>query len=222
MPRTKTWNFYDYGTYHIVKNDYRQNNGVQYYFTGDGSIATGWQSINNDLVYFDGSTYHKVIALSDLGSNLSSTQKYFFESVIPGAIAGWHEYGVIPSITIAQAIIESGWGQSYLSTAAHNLFGIKGTYNGNSITLPTQEYNGYQYVTIYAAFRAYDNNSESIQDHGAFLKYNSRYNNLLGDSNYVSVANKIRLDGYATDPAYSTSLISMVQTYGLNILDALQ
>ncbi|HAT53795.1 MAG TPA: mannosyl-glycoprotein endo-beta-N-acetylglucosamidase, partial [Lactobacillus sp.] len=151
--------------------------------------------------------------------NLSASQTAFFKSVIPGALAGWRTYGVIPSITIAQAILESGWGASYLSTAAHNLFGIKGSYNGNSIYLPTSEYYGGRYVTITAAFRAYANNSQSIQDHGAFLSENSRYSNLLWDSNFVSVAYKIRADGYATDPSYSTSLIRLVNSYGLNILD---
>ncbi|MYV17568.1 mannosyl-glycoprotein endo-beta-N-acetylglucosamidase, partial [Lactobacillus rossiae] len=218
VPQRNTWNFYDQGTYQLVTNDYRQANGYSYYFKKDGSIASGWTYLNNDLVYFDPQSYQKKVQLSDFGS-LNSTQSDFLMSVIPGALAGWEQYGVLPSVTIAQAILESAWGQSLLATEAHNLFGIKGSYNGNSVTMPTQEEYGGQYVTINAAFRAYANNSESIQDHGAFLYYNSRYNNLLGDSNYVSVANKLRNDGYATASTYATSLINLVQIYGLDILD---
>ena len=134
--------------------------------------------------------------------------------------AGWNKYGVLPSITVAQAILESGWGQSSLSTNAHNLFGIKGSYNGHSVTMPTREVYGGRSVYINDNFRAYANNSESVEDHGNFLYSNQRYHNLLGDTNYVSVANKLHLDGYATDPSYANSLIRLVQVYNLNQLDS--
>lgn len=143
----------------------------------------------------------------------------FIESVQAGAINGWKKYGVLPSITVAQAILESGWGKSSLSVQAHNLFGIKGSYNGNSVNYPTQEYINGRYVTIYDAFRAYSNNSQSVEDHGNFLYVNSRYHNLLGQTNYVTVANMLHSDGYATAPNYASSLINIVQTYNLTQLD---
>lgn len=144
----------------------------------------------------------------------------FIESVASGAIEGWNKYGVLPSITVAQAILESGWGSSTLSTQAHNLFGIKGSYNGQYVNMPTREvYNG-QSVYINDNFRAYPNNSASVEDHGNFLYSNSRYHNLLGDTNYVSVANKLRQDGYATDPSYANSLIELVREYNLTQLDS--
>lgn len=145
----------------------------------------------------------------------------FIESVEDGAIAGWTEYGVLPSITVAQAILESGWGQSGLSTQAHNLFGIKGSYNGNSVNYPTQEYVNGSYISIYDQFRAYSNNSESVEDHGAFLAENSSYNNLLGDKSYTSVAYKLQSDGYATAPTYASSLIKLVEMYNLTQLDTI-
>ena len=74
--------------------------------------------------------------------------------------------------------------------------------------------------SVNANFRAYANNSESVTDHGRFLNVNSRYRNLLGDTNYVSVANKLRQDGYATDPSYANSLINLVRTYNLTQLDS--
>ena len=161
------------------------------------------------------------VDLSTITFSNNAKSQAFIQSVAQGAINGWHTYQVLPSVTVAQAILESGWGSSYLSTAAHNLFGIKGSYNGNSIRLQTREvYNG-QSVYIYDNFRAYANNDQSVEDHGAFLNQNSRYHNLLGDTSYVSVANKLRADGYATDPNYASALINLVQTYGLDRLDSI-
>ena len=158
--------------------------------------------------------------LSALHFSNNASQQAFIQSVAPGAIQGWNEYKVLPSITVAQAIVESGWGRSALSTQAHNLFGIKGSYNGNSVVMRTREVYGGRSVYVNANFRAYANNSESVTDHGRFLNVNSRYRNLLGDTNYATVANKLRQDGYATDPSYASTLIRFVQTYNLNQLDA--
>lgn len=160
------------------------------------------------------------VNLASLHFSSNARCQNFIQSVAPGAISGWNKYGVLPSVTVAQAILESGWGQSALSTNAHNLFGIKGSYNGHSVLMRTREVYGGRSVYINDNFRAYANNSESVEDHGNFLYSNRRYHNLLGDTNYASVANKLRQDGYATDPSYARSLIRLVQTYNLNQLDS--
>ncbi|MFC2680811.1 LysM peptidoglycan-binding domain-containing protein [Limosilactobacillus vaginalis] len=181
-----------------------QDNSAQATSTQSFAAQTNTQQVNLNSLHF---------------SNNASSQR-FIESVAPGAINGWNKYGVLPSVTVAQAIIESGWGRSGLATQAHNLFGIKGSYNGNSVTMPTREVYGGRSVYINDAFRAYANNSQSVEDHGDFLYVNSCYHNLLGDTNYASVARKLQADGYATDPNYANALIRMVQTYGLNQLDS--
>ncbi|WP_270359485.1 LysM peptidoglycan-binding domain-containing protein [Limosilactobacillus mucosae] len=159
------------------------------------------------------------VDLSSLYFSSNAKSQNFVESVAQGAINGWTKYGVLPSVTVAQAILESGWGQSALSTQAHNLFGIKGSYNGQYVTMQTREvYNGQSYY-IYDNFRKYANNSESVEDHGNFLYSNSRYANLLGDQSYASVARKLQADGYATDPSYASSLIKLVEMYNLTQLD---
>lgn len=159
------------------------------------------------------------VDLSSLYFSSNAKSQNFIESVAQGAINGWTKYGVLPSVTVAQAILESGWGQSALSTQAHNLFGIKGSYNGQYVTMQTREvYNGQSYY-IYDNFRKYANNSESVEDHGNFLYSNSRYANLLGDQSYASVARKLQADGYATDPSYASSLIKLVEMYNLTQLD---
>ena len=159
------------------------------------------------------------VDLSSLYFSSNAKSQNFIDSVAQGAINSWTKYGVLPSVTVAQAILESGWGQSALSTQAHNLFGIKGSYNGQYVTMQTREvYNGQSYY-IYDNFRKYANNSESVEDHGNFLYSNSRYANLLGDQSYASVARKLQSDGYATDPSYASSLIKLVEMYNLTQLD---
>lgn len=153
-------------------------------------------------------------------NGLSNYQRDFVNSLHDGAIQSWRQDGVLPSVTAAQAIIESGWGQSVLSSQYHNLFGIKGSYNGHSVMMPTREVYGGQSVMINDAFRAYDNNSQSVMDHGAFLANNSRYHNLLWQTDYHTVTYLIRADGYATDPNYTAVLNSVIQRYGLNAWDA--
>ena len=159
------------------------------------------------------------VDLNSLHFSNNARCQQFIESVAPGAINGWHKYGVLPSVTVAQAILESGWGGSSLSTQAHNLFGIKGSYNGQSVNMPTREVYGGRSVYVNAYFRAYPNNSASVEDHGNFLYSNSRYHNLLGDTNYSDVTYKLHIDGYATDPSYAYSLNNLIQTYNLTQLD---
>ena len=152
-------------------------------------------------------------------AGLTAYQKAFLDSIHDGAISTWKQYGVLPSLTASQAIIESGWGQSSLASRYHNLFGIKGSYNGHSVTLPTREVYGGRSVMINDAFRAYDNNSQSVQDHGYFLVANSRYHNLLWKTNYRDVTYLIRADGYATDPSYTATLNSVIERYNLTAWD---
>ena len=197
------------------------NNAVQSLAgTSDAaSSASQAAAATTTLAAANTGTASNQVDLSSLYFSSNAKSQNFIESVAQGAINGWTKYGVLPSVTVAQAILESGWGQSALSTQAHNLFGIKGSYNGQYVTMQTREvYNGQSYY-IYDNFRKYANNSESVEDHGNFLYSNSRYANLLGDQSYASVARKLQSDGYATDPSYASSLIKLVEMYNLTQLD---
>ncbi len=96
----------------------------------------------------------------------TAAQQAFISMVAPGAIAAQQRYGIPASVTIAQAIDESGWGQSRLAAADHNLFGIKGTGPAGSDMRPTREYENGIWVTRTAPFRVYHNIAESIAEHG--------------------------------------------------------
>ncbi|MDO4903217.1 MAG: LysM peptidoglycan-binding domain-containing protein [Limosilactobacillus sp.] len=156
------------------------------------------------------------VDLNSLHFTNSASHQQFIQSVAPGAIETWKQYGVLPSVTVAQAAVESAWGNS---APANNMFGIKGSYNGQSVSLRTREVINGKSVYIYDNFRAYPSRNESIEDHGRFLAVNPRYNNLLWDTNYVSVTNKLKADGYATDPYYASTLQSIIRSFNLTQLD---
>ena len=160
------------------------------------------------------------VAEADRVTARVSPQQYFLDEIKAGAIAGWHKYQVLPSVTAAQAILESGWGASELAKKGNNLFGIKGSYNGQSIYFYTQEWDGNHYITVKAAFRKYPNWSASVEDHGAFLVENPRYKNLLGVTDYRRVTALLQQDGYATDPHYASQLISIIHSNYLQDWDS--
>lgn len=145
----------------------------------------------------------------------------FINMVKDGAIQGQQKYGVLSSMTIAQAILESAWGESKLSQIAKNLFGIKWTGTGEYTTMRTAEYsNGVKYY-IDAKFRAYDSYADSILDHAKFLVDNNRYKNLLGVTDYKISCQLIQQDGYATDPSYANLLIQIIEENNLNQYDVI-
>jgi flagellum-specific peptidoglycan hydrolase FlgJ len=145
----------------------------------------------------------------------TAAQQAFISQVAPGAMAAQVRYGIPAAVTIAQAIEESGWGQSVLAVRDHNLFGIKGTGPAGSDVLPTQEYDNGQWVTQTAAFKVYHNVAESIADHSQLLATGSSYAQAMADR-HVPDAFAADLTGvYATDPSYGTNLIALMRLYNL-------
>ncbi|WP_407372315.1 glycoside hydrolase family 73 protein [Carnobacterium sp.] len=149
----------------------------------------------------------------------SASTSNFLDTIKSGAISGWKKYQILPSVTAAQAILESDWGRSGLATTGNNLFGIKGRYNGQYVLYPTKEYINGNWVTVNAEFRKYPNWATSVENHGEFFHQNSRYSNLIGVTDYKKVANLLQQDGYATDPAYPSKLINLVEANGLQSWD---
>ena len=108
-------------------------------------------------------------------------------------------------MTIAQAIDESGWGQSTLATKDHNLFGIKGTGPAGSDPLPTQEYQNGQLVATTSSFRVYNNTAESIDDHGKLLATSGYYGKSMADRRNPNAFAQALTGIYATDPSSAPS-----------------
>jgi len=153
-------------------------------------------------------------------------QEKFIKDLIPYAQADYLKTGILPSITIAQAIEESGWGLSGLTTNYHNLFGIKAdkSWNGNKINLPTKEWNNttQQYDTVNSYFRAYDNIGQSIRDHSDFFWKNPRYQDTISamqTGDYRKAVLELGRSGYASEPAYVTNLTNHIKKWDLDKLD---
>ena len=153
-------------------------------------------------------------------TNNSSQNREFLNKIKPGAIAGWHKYKILSSITAAQGILESGWGRSDLATIGNNLFGVKGSYQGNTINMNTREETptGKDYY-IDAGFRLYPSWAASIEDYGKFLNENLRYRKLIGETDYRTVAHLLQRAGYATAGNYVSSLIGLIESNKLSLWD---
>jgi hypothetical protein len=150
----------------------------------------------------------------------TAAQQAFISLVAPGAIAAQQRYGVPAAVTIAQAIDESGWGQSELATADHNLFGIKGAGPAGTDMRPTREYENGAWVSRDASFRVYRNIAESIDDHGRLLATGAAYQHAMA-SRHLPDAFATALTGvYATDPDYGASLIALMRLYHLYRYDS--
>jgi peptidoglycan hydrolase-like protein with peptidoglycan-binding domain len=139
-------------------------------------------------------------------------KKEFINLVKGGALKGYADFRILPSLTIAQAILESSWGSSQLAVRAKNLFGIKAFSNwrGERIQLPTTEWYGDKKHIINGDFRAYDSFNESIEDHNKLLD-NARYKPVRECDNYKEACRKIYECGYATDPVYPEKLIIIIE-----------
>lgn len=148
------------------------------------------------------------------------TTQQFIEKIKPYAIEDMHKNKILASLTIAQGILESNSGNSGLTTNANNLFGIKGSYNGQSVKMWTTEYVKNQKVRVLADFRKYPSWLESIYDHSDFLRRYKRYASIIGDNNYRSVAEKIGKSGYATDKDYDKKILDLMTRYKLYEFDS--
>lgn len=131
------------------------------------------------------------------------------------------------SVMMAQAILESGWGASTLTTTANNMFGIKGSYNGQYVTMDTYEDDGSgNYYLISAKFRKYPSLKESFEDNAYVLRNTSfssgnYYYSGAWKSNTTSYTQATAwLQGrYATDTSYASKLNNLISTYNLTQYD---
>ncbi|MBB1514776.1 glucosaminidase domain-containing protein [Tessaracoccus sp. MC1679] len=132
------------------------------------------------------------------------------------------EYGVPASVAMAQAILESGWGESSLTKNARNWFGIKcsstvSPHQNGCYAVNTTEYDssGTAYTTT-AQFRKYDTDQNSFIDHGYFLSRLTRYAKAFSYTNNPDrFIVEVHLGGYATDPQYANKVINLMVKYNL-------
>jgi len=131
---------------------------------------------------------------------------------------------LFPSVKLAQAALETGWGKSVIGEA-NNMFGIKarGAYTpywkGDFVMKNTQEFTNGAYHTVSEPFRKYKSLADSIKDHTYFLQMNKRYIPVFQAKTPEEQAKALLACGYATDPPYATKLMTIINSNNLISLD---
>ena len=158
--------------------------------------------------------------------------KELISKIGPLFTADQKKSGVLASVSMAQFILESGWGKSGLTQKANNAFGMKKNLSGN--TWPNSAWDGKSVIsmqtgeetedgkvyTITAEFRKYACIEDSIADHSAYLTGAKnggklRYEGLRGCKKYKAAAQIIKDGGYATSTSYVKALCDIIKEYGL-------
>lgn len=157
---------------------------------------------------------------------MNDTQRQFLQLVTGPALQSERASQIPAAISIAQAILESGWGKSQLFLRANNPFGIKVSHTLTDryqmYTAPTKEFTDDQWRTITANFQKFQNLGQAFERHGQLLR-TQRYG--LTDEileilpvglRCERVAKALQLNGYATDPEYAEKLMTLVREFHLD------
>ena len=164
------------------------------------------------------------LAREEARQKIIRQHRAFIKEIGPIAKEVDQEFELLPSITIAQACLESDYGQSSLSQKYNNLFGVKGSNPNTSAILKTKEYQKGKWIVVKARFQIYDSYEASIRAHARLFQkgttWNSQqYKHVLAAKNYQKQAHALVQDGYATDPDYATKLIKLIEEYNLDRFD---
>lgn len=133
-------------------------------------------------------------------------------------------FPLFSSVVIAQAICESGWGQSKLMMKANAIFGIKAgsSWKGKVYNAKTQEcYDGKTYTNITACFRAYDSLAESVADYFDLITKLERYRKACVAESILECITAIKNGGYATSPTYIDTIMAIINDNNLTKYDEL-
>lgn len=158
---------------------------------------------------------------SRLAGPLASTPAEFIERLRPLASGAARELGVDPDVLIAQAALETGWGQRVIADghgSSNNLFNIKAgpAWSGPTVEVATIEYRDGVAVRENAAFRAYATPADSFSDYVVLIRDNPRYAAALDAAGDGAVyLRSLQAAGYATDPAYADKILAILARDGL-------
>jgi flagellum-specific peptidoglycan hydrolase FlgJ len=154
-------------------------------------------------------------------SDLSEKKQNHINKIIQPALHTYKTHNLLPSVTIAQSVGESGWGPSSgLATKGNNLFGIKcgSKWTGKAYTAKTGEFLNGKNVTITDSFRAYDSMADSVIDRANFLSA-SRYKAMMTKNTAQEQFQAMKDGGYATDPNYVSKMMKIVNDSKLTRFD---
>ena len=165
------------------------------------------------LISLSSCSTFKTISVSE--NSVEDKINFYIKKFAPAAVKNMRFYKIPASITLAQGVLESGYGESTLAKKANNHFGIKchKGWKGRSIRHDDDEED--------ECFRSYKNPLKSYRDHSLFLVDRNRYNSLfkLKRKDYKGWAKGLKAAGYATDPKYAEKLISLIERFNLTRFD---
>ncbi len=144
----------------------------------------------------------------------------FFHALAPGALVAAYEHQIPPSITLAQAAQERGWGRSSLAKNYNNLFGVKATSDLPSVTLNSAEIRNGQRVPTRASFAVFESWEDAVEQHGELLahpRYNRARDNWTDWERFITLIAPM----YASDPRYVSRVSTLVRSYDLDRWDHL-
>lgn len=147
---------------------------------------------------------------------MSSSQKQFIEKIAPIVqnVNKSRGYPLYSSVVIAQACLETGYGNSTMMMKANAIFGIKAglSWKGKVYSAKTKEVYNSKPVTITDTFRAYSSLEESVNDYFNLICNNKRYSSAVHSNNFVECIHGIASGGYATDPSYANKVIQIINS----------
>ena len=143
------------------------------------------------------------------------SQSAFVNELWPHAQRVGQALGIDGRVILAQAALETGWGERVARTAdgrpSYNLFGIKSHGWGGAVArVPTLEFRDGALQRETADFRAYGSYAEAFDDYARFLTENPRYRQALAAGNAADFAHGLQAAGYATDPAYARKILGVL------------
>lgn len=142
----------------------------------------------------------------------------FIESISKVLMKNYDEYRILPSLAVAQAVLESSWGKYHIQ---NNIYGIKAgkSWAGKVAIRKTKEWDGTKYITKEDRFRVYDSFEESVIDYLKLLGKTNRYEKVGKAKDYKEACRFVYECGYATDPKYSEKLINIIEANKLYLYD---
>lgn len=188
--------------------------------SGNGPIVRVGSSLPvKALVDLSGRANEKIRVTNVSNENWRpQTPDEFIRDLLPHARKGAAELGVAPGVLIAQAALETGWGQKVIRHAdgrsSFNLFGIKADagWSGDKVSVATLEYEDGIAAKQRASFRAYDSLEGAVSDYVEFLRTNPRYQMVLEQAaDPDAYLSGLKAAGYATDPAYDEKIRDIMQ-----------
>lgn len=158
-------------------------------------------------------------------SQQEASRQEFVEAIIPTAQRLQRQYGILASVSMAQAMLESEFGQSELAASYYNLFGVK-TDQGDpdGVDFTTAEYFDDEWVEIVDRFKVYPDWDASMTAHAELIYYGTSwdqdyYQTVIDGDSYEAQAKALQTSGYATDPDYSDKLVLMIEEWDLDQYD---